>query len=349
MEGIPCVLTSATPSTETFLNVLIKKYAFWEGTKATTPVPVQLVKKTRNYLSRTITYEIREFLRQNGTVLVLEPKHGYGLLHCSECDHILRCPHCDRPLTFHKKDKPLLLCHFCAFMQSVPETCPFCKGFSLEVIGHGIERTEQALRGLFQGLQLIETETPCLEPGILYIGPLRSYRITTQVKTLLVMLNTDMFLNIPEFRPAERLFQEVFYLATQLPSGSRVVLQSARPSEAFYRFLRRWDYMGFLKTELHLRKSMKLPPFKRLIHLTVHLRSEARAEDVKGLLMTYLNDLNPQGPILAGSALKGYRTILRYVLQGRTRTRLRQRLQVLERELSRFRALLRVDVDPYEV
>ncbi|RME63057.1 MAG: hypothetical protein D6778_10165, partial [Nitrospirae bacterium] len=124
LQSIPVVLTSATPSTETFLNVMLKKYALKEGRGPKFHIPVSIVKKGRAHLSPTLTFEIKNSLRQRASVIVLEQKLGYGILHCRECDHTITCPRCKRAFTFHKKKGASLMCHFCATEEQAPQSCP---------------------------------------------------------------------------------------------------------------------------------------------------------------------------------------------------------------------------------
>jgi len=350
LEGIPVLLTGATPSAETLLNILSKKYKI-QNTNYSQHLPfVKILKKGKRLISNSIMSEIKKTVETLGTVMIIEHRLGYGLLQCRECSHIPACPHCNRAMTYHKDvpEGPLLSCHFCTYFIKAPESCPLCKGYSLEPISHGIERVYEELKGIFQNVQIIKEEIIHLKPSTVYLGTLRSYSIYSDSCILIVILNPDLFINLPELKPAERFFQELYYIASQLPKGSTILMQSIQPKEPFYQFLKKWDYFRFIKKEIALRKSLLLPPFRKLISITLHLKTEKHISNAMNVTQTYLGPFSLKGPLVLGSPLKGYKKMLKYMIHCNDKRALKEKLYSLERELSSFNTILRVDVDPYE-
>ncbi len=350
IEAVPVVLTSVTPSAETSLNVLLKKYHYQDAGAGLDMPEVRVTTRTGPPVSTTVIRTTREFIKASGSVLAVVHRLGYGILQCRDCEHILRCQGCSRAMTYHRDPAQgaSVVCHFCASKAKAPEACPVCGGFGLEPVGYGLQRAEEELRRHFPAVHVLKEDTPVLEPGQVYLGTLKSYSLQAETRVLLLVLNPDLFINMPELRPAERLFQDLLYLSAQLPPGSRVLVQTSQPTESFYKALRRWDYIGFIRTELDFRRSMGLPPFCRVISIMAHLRSEDSIEEVSKVLQQCLEGFSLQGPLITSSPYRGYTRMLKYILQETDRAQLKDRLTALEKQLASFRTLLRVDVDPYE-
>jgi primosomal protein N' (replication factor Y) len=75
-------------------------------------------------------------------------------------------------------------------------------------------------------------------------------------------------LNFPDFRSAERTFQQLTQVAGRAgraDDGGRVVIQTYTPDHSVFRHLCAHDYDGFMTEELELRQRLRYPPFARLV------------------------------------------------------------------------------------
>ena len=85
---------------------------------------------------------------------------------------------------------------------------------------------------------------------------------------LVGVLHAEEGMNFPDFRSAERTFQQLTQVAGRSGRGGepgRVIIQTFMPDHYVFRYVRAHDYLGFMKEELAVRKKLKYPPFNRLV------------------------------------------------------------------------------------
>jgi primosomal protein N' (replication factor Y) len=82
------------------------------------------------------------------------------------------------------------------------------------------------------------------------------------------VLYAEEGLNFPDFRSAERTYQQLTQVAGRSGRGDApgdVIIQTYMPDHYAFRYLQRHDYDGFMEEELALRQSLNYPPYARLI------------------------------------------------------------------------------------
>ena len=101
--------------------------------------------------------------------------------------------------------------------------------------------------------------------------------------TLVGILDADMSLHFSDYRSGERTFQ----LVTQVSGRSgraeekgKVVLQTYDPENYILRFAVNYDYEGFFKHEISVRKSTAFPPFAKIVRVMVVGEEEKKALEV---------------------------------------------------------------------
>jgi primosomal protein N' (replication factor Y) len=90
--------------------------------------------------------------------------------------------------------------------------------------------------------------------------------------TLVGVMCADLSLNFPDFRAAERTFQLLAQVSGRAGRGSRpgrVILQTFNPEHFCMLTARDQDYGAFYEREIGFRKSLKYPPYSRLIQILV--------------------------------------------------------------------------------
>ena len=90
--------------------------------------------------------------------------------------------------------------------------------------------------------------------------------------TLVGILDADMSLHFSDYRSGERTFQ----LITQVSGRSgragdkgKVVLQTCSPENYILRYAVNYDYAGFFKNEISLRKATGFPPYSIICRVMV--------------------------------------------------------------------------------
>jgi primosomal protein N' (replication factor Y) len=196
---------------------------------------------------------------------------------------VASCRHCDISLTFHRVDHRLK-CHFCGYSRRAVSRCDECKGTRLFFSGVGTQRVELELGSLFPGVGVLrmDADTTAGKEGhrrILEDFSTGGYPILlgTQMVTkghhfpgvsLVGVLYAEEGLNFPDFRSAERTYQQLTQVAGRSGRGDtpgEVIIQTYMPDHYAFRHLARHDYDGFMEEELAVRKRLGYPPFARVV------------------------------------------------------------------------------------
>jgi primosomal protein N' (replication factor Y) len=85
---------------------------------------------------------------------------------------------------------------------------------------------------------------------------------------LVGVLYAEEGLNFPDFRSAERTYQQLTQVAGRSGRGDHpgtVVIQTYMPDHYVFRHLCRHDYDGFMTDELAVREKLGYPPFSRIV------------------------------------------------------------------------------------
>ena len=118
--------------------------------------------------------------------------------------------------------------------------------------------------------------------------------------TLVGVLVTDLGLNLPDFRSAERTFQLLTQVAGRAGRGEkpgRVLIQTNNPHHHSLLTAQLQDYASFVNQEFPLRERFRQPPFMSLASVLCISRDEHRAKDLALSLRQNLRS-NSQGQII---------------------------------------------------
>jgi len=179
--GVPVLLGSATPSLESWANVVRGRYRRWELTErvggAVLP-RVEVVDRASETARRraevgqsaglesigpTLATALEETLSDGHQALLLLNRRGFAsFVTCPSagCGWTLGCEACDTSMVVHKGDtsRGYTRCHHCLAEQSLPRKCPVCGGGVIE-LGAGTQRVEKELESRFgTTLGLVEGE-----------------------------------------------------------------------------------------------------------------------------------------------------------------------------------------------
>ncbi len=159
--GANVILSSATPSLETLLNVQSGKYAHVKLPQrygvAALPT-VQLIDMIANppergdFLSPIARQAIVQTLNRGEQVLLFLNRRGYApLLLCRTCGHRFQCDHCSAWMVVHGRKNETLHCHHCGIRKPVPPACPSCAAPKemFAACGPGVERVMEEVQAMF--------------------------------------------------------------------------------------------------------------------------------------------------------------------------------------------------------
>jgi primosomal protein N' (replication factor Y) len=302
------VLGSATPSLESYRNVLVGRFSRLmlptraNPAAATRPLPpVEIIDLRRHrlgpdhLLAPGLALAVADALAAGEQTILFLNRRGFStLMHCQACGGVLRCSSCDVSMTLHR-GRGKLICHYCGRAEVVPPRCPACKQDKLEGLGTGTERVESVVRALFPTARVARLDRDTTDGQRDQLEKLLArvhereidILVGTQMVTkghdfggvtLVGVLQPDLGMHLPDFRAAERTFQLLEQVAGRAGRGDRpgrIVVQTHCPEHPAIEFLRNHDYEGFVRDELARRESASYPPFSRMIALRLDGRHEA--------------------------------------------------------------------------
>ena len=286
-EGATVLLSSVCPSIGSLYNCSTGKYNLMDPADDIKKPKIRVMdmrheKLLKPYLSKKVVNASLRYIKNNNKVMFVINRRGYStLLQCMDCNYIEECPDCRIPLVFHKQDMSIR-CHYCGYIVSaVPDRCSKCKGYSIKLLGAGTQRIQEDIEELI-GIKTLRLDSDRsqkrLEIEELIGDTFRDESriiIGTKLMTkrlgivgefsMAAILNTDLFLNLPDFRSAEKTFQEISLIIDKIEPCGEVFIQTRMPQHYLFKYLRNYDYSSFFKEELHRRKSLRYPPYSRLV------------------------------------------------------------------------------------
>jgi primosomal protein N' (replication factor Y) len=353
LGGFPIVLSSATPSLETWVNAKSGRYAHVrlpERHGAAELPQIELLDMRRDppepqrWLSPKLHAAMRATLEAKEQVLLFLNRRGYApLTLCRSCGHRMGCPNCSTWLVEHRYHGRLK-CHHCGYDMAKPRLCPQCKAEnSLSACGPGVERVAEEVRALYPEALVALASSDVLHGPRETQAAIRAMAdggtdilIGTQIVakghhfpllTLCGVIDADLGLQGGDPRARERTFQllhQVSGRAGRAQHPGRVLIQTHQPDDPVMQALARGDRDGFLDREATDRQRHGLPPFGRLASLVLSGNDEALVNETARTLRhaaPLAGDVDVLGP--APAALSRLRGLVRVRLLVRARRSVR--------------------------
>lgn|GEM_PF-1838461 len=222
MEGIPCILLSATPSLETKYNVTNGKYEQVDilRTPAKGLAKFAFVQQEKaQILAPDIIKAIEAAFQARQQVLLFLNRKGYApYCTCQNCGNLLKCLGCDLPKIFYSNN--YVVCHKCGISEVLPKVCKVCGQSTIwKFYGIGVEKLKEFVESRFPGrvFKVVTSDTKEIDE---YLEEIENKAIDGLIATqvlvqghdfknisLVVVVDADMGLNSPDFRSTERVFQ----------------------------------------------------------------------------------------------------------------------------------------------
>ena len=289
------LLTSATPSLESYYNCINKKFNLFELKKRygeSIYPEIRLINMRSNfndrinfsqYLSRELVIEINNTISRGEQVILLHNRRGYAYVQiCKTCEWIFNCPDCSISLTYHKMGNTML-CHHCNYKTNMKSQCLNCDSYELEIIGHGTQKIEDEINSILPNSKIIRLDVDSSKRKDSHYKILNKFQnqeynilLGTQMiakgldfnnVTFVGIVNADIGLFLPDFRSGEKIFQLIYQVAGR--SGRRkkqgkVFIQTYNPDDIYIKTASNLDLEKFYKIALHQRNELWYPPFNRI-------------------------------------------------------------------------------------
>lgn len=329
LETFKVVLGSATPSIEIYHNAIKGKFRYLRLAHRIDrkPMPrVELIDMTRE-AGRTLTFSDRllEAIKANtasgNQSLLMLNRRGYApFFLCADCGYTYKCLSCSITLIYHR-DSDKLKCHYCNSFLKPHRSCPACKGRNFKYIGAGTQRIEEELNKILPQLSMQRMDRDSTQKKLSHYRIVRKMEdhqidllLGTQMVakghdfpavTLSAAVSSDVALNLPDFRTAERSFQLFTQLAGRAGRGDApgvAYIQTFEPFHYVFDYVIHHDYRGFYKREINLRRQLSYPPFTKLIRIILSFKNKDTAEKTVTAVRRNIKSIDRKGVDILGPA-----------------------------------------------
>lgn len=388
------LLGSATPSVQSYYNVHIGKF---RGLNLAKRIENRLLpevtimdlrepsggRRAKPFITKELRDAIAETLhRKEQTLLFLNRRGFANYPACVLCGTPVRCKNCDITMTLHQEANAFK-CHYCGYARARATGCDACGSSKIKLLGLGTEKVEARIKEIFPEARVarMDRDTTARKGAVVKIlKDLRTGAIDILIGTQMVakghdypnitlvgIICADLSLNFPDFRAGERTFQLLAQVAGRAGRGARpghVILQTFNPGHFCILTARDQDYRAFYDHEIGFRKTLKYPPFSRLIQILVIGKNKEQTvgyaqglgKICRGLQSknrTYREKVQLLGPVAAPLARlhKQYRwqLLLKGIMPGPLHNLTRDLMARAERTSRKSGVKVVVDVDPVDM
>ena len=386
MYGAKTLLGTATPSAESYHNVITGKYALatlntrykdiaLPEIRVVDTKDLQRRKMMHGPFSPQLLAAVRAALDNGEQAILFQNRRGFApMVECKQCGWVPKCQNCDVSLTLHKNTSQLS-CHYCGFTYRVPEQCPNCESRELMTRGFGTEKVEDQILELFPDARVARMDLDTTRTRSAYeriIGDFSAGRTNILIGTQMVtkgldfdrvsvvgILNADSMLNYPDFRAYEHAFtmmSQVSGRAGRKGKQGLVLLQTKNKDLDVVRQVVTNDFQSFFRDLEQERRDFRYPPFSHLIYVYMRNKDnrllESAAMEMGARLRQWFGGrvLGPDKPAVAKVKTMNIRKIVLKLELGIDLASVRKYLRQAEQQMMQNKqyASLQIyfDVDP---
>jgi len=374
---VPVVLSSATPSLESWHNAQTGRYRYHSiACRPDTDMPdIEVIDMKRvdaigGVLSTQMYDAIYEEINRGGQVILLINRKGYShTLYCRKCGQILNCSNCSVAVTYYKS-KNICKCNYCAQEIRKPK-CHECGSDDITDYGAGTEKVAEVLETAFEKKILrLDTDSAAtykklsemladFEKGeypIMAGTQLVAKGLDFKNVTLAGIINIDNMFSLPDFRANERAYQLLLQLAGRAGRSDkkgRVIIQTNMPELDVFSRLNCLD-TSFYDKELARRKMFSYPPYYKMCRITFSHVKEETVRQTAFLVYETLRRQTADAEIFYPAQAPIYKIQNRYrygiiikCLSNNEMTRLIQTASAVMKENSKTTMRMKIDRDPH--
>lgn len=320
-EEASIVLGTATPSMESAWNVRQGKYTLLslperiDHAELPTIHVVDLRKQKMQgqaWLSGPLEEAILQRIEKKQQSILFLNRRGFStMIQCPSCGHTETCDHCSVSLIYHRADG-MLRCHLCNLQRPIEPSCPECRFEGYKHSGAGTQKIEDIVEKTFPHARWQRMDSDNMRGKHVYqksLAEVRDGKIDILIGTQMIakglhfpnvtcvgVIQIDQALQMPDFRAAERVFQQLVQVAGRAGRGNvrgEVYIQCYTPFHPTIQFARHHDVDGFIEHELEYRQAHQFPPFSRAALIIFRGKTEEKTLFCFDQLIQKLRSLLP--------------------------------------------------------
>ncbi len=305
MNNIPILLSSATPSLETLINIDKGKYIKVDlpsryGKSVLPDIEIIDMKneklKKDKYISKILLNNLEKNFQDHKQSLLFMNKRGYApVILCGDCGEKFVCPNCSCNLSLHKT-KNRLICHHCEYFIEKPTVCPHCGSENLIDFGPGVEKIEKEIKEYLPNAKTIIMASDTIDTNRKLeeiINKILNNEIDIIIGTQLVakghhfpnltlvgIIDSDASLFGGDIRASERTYQlltQVSGRAGREEVKGRVYFQTYNPDNLILQAIKNGDKELLMDFEKQNRELGGFPPFGKMALISIASLNEAYA------------------------------------------------------------------------
>lgn len=307
LENFSVILSSATPSVETYANATLGKFHhFILGQKfGQTINEIEMVDlreekmDSGDFLSKKLRLEIAKKMAEKKQVLLFLNRRGYApVTLCKACGKKYECSDCDFHLVLHKSKKKLI-CHHCGHSEHQNDTCKFCQEKdSLIALGAGVEKVAEEVKALFPQARIALVTSDNVESFVdaqNVVEQIMKHEIDIIIGTQMIVkgydfpelelvgiIDIDGMLYSSELRALEKTYQiltQVIGRAGRRQKAGKVIIQTYNPQNLMFEKIIKGEKKDFYNFEIKNRENAQFPPFSRFAKFEVSSFVENEAKN----------------------------------------------------------------------
>lgn len=246
---------------------------------------INMLKEDHQIFSELFEKGVKNYLQAGKKIWILINKkwHTWGTI-CKTCGHIPQCDRCSVAIHYYLLPnwEKVWMCHICKKQYQFPKSCEQCNSPQIQEYGIGTQKLAELIKKTFWAESLIIESESVRSPKKIekLSSELQKYQntekkliiiwtslLTTPIKDrkfdLLIFVNADIGLNLPDFNASEKNFYFLYeaFLKHQCKS---FLVQTMNPDHHSIRNACKLNKSDFFAKEYQFRKQYSYPPFWEL-------------------------------------------------------------------------------------
>ncbi len=281
------------------INVVNMKIEYFEKNK-------NKKTKKRPFISDTLATSLKKTLKKGNQALIFVNKQGKSSFSvCTKCKSVFLCKLCQRALV-ERKDGSFSCLH-CNFSTDIFPHCTNCKNITFASVGVGTEQIEEDLNKLFPKHKITRIDSESMSKSSSYkklfndfysgkidilVGTQMAIKgLYTPNLTLGAIVDLDQLLSGNDYDTDEKAYAHILQISSRVGKFGELIIQTYNPNHNVVEFAKNNKWEDFLEEESFTRKLLNLPPYSKIIKLTIEAKSKKQAEKEAQILFNELDEI----------------------------------------------------------